>query len=312
VLDLAVGTTGTPFDMVVESGKVWEFALATNAGSPPVQVDVPPPVPPTFLISSAFWYQPGSWVLEKADVDWARLLSGGSEFTFYGTPIRVGQRLTGLQRVEDAYTKTGRRGGTMRFLVFVTDYHRQNGTLAAQERHTTIETDSSPERPVQPAGASVEAVEEGPKPTGPPSLSTGPLAAGDSLPTFVDEPVTRNRIVRYQAASGDFNPVHHDELYAQAAGFPTVFSVGMFHAGLLAGHLAHLFGAERVRRFGVQFREQMWPGDVLTYTGTVRAARQGDGGGELDLDLNASRHLGGTAVRGWATVDTPPAPAGTA
>src|SRR5262249_457207 len=80
-------------------------------------------------------------------------------------------------------------------------------------------------------------------------------------------PLTRRDFVRYQGASGDFNPIHHDEEYAKGAGFPTVFSVGMLQAGILATYATDWLGAADVRRFGVQFREQGWPGDTLTCTG---------------------------------------------
>src|SRR5205823_876970 len=34
-------------------------------------------------------------------------------------------------------------------------------------------------------------------------------------------PLTRTDFVRYQGASGDFNPIHHDDDFAQSAGYPT-------------------------------------------------------------------------------------------
>ena len=99
-------------------------------------------------------------------------------------------------------------------------------------------------------------------------------------------PLTRTDFVRYQGASGDFNPIHHDEEYAKSAGFPTVFSVGMLQAGM-------------------QFREQVWPGDTLTCTGTV-TKRYEDGGERLvDLELACTRQTGGTAIKGWATFVAP-------
>jgi acyl dehydratase len=49
-------------------------------------------------------------------------------------------------------------------------------------------------------------------------------------------PLTRTDFVKYQGASGDFHPLRHDETYAHAAGFPSVFSVGMLQAGLLAAY----------------------------------------------------------------------------
>ena len=126
-----------------------------------------------------------------------------------------------------------------------------------------------------------------------------PRAAGRRRYSGVgDEPFTRTDFVRYQGASGDMNPIHHDEGFAQAAGFPTVFAVGMLGAGILGTYIADLFGPDNVRRFKVQFREQAWPEDVLTYTGTV-VARRDD---ELDLELAATRQTGGVHLRGWATV----------
>jgi acyl dehydratase len=126
---------------------------------------------------------------------------------------------------------------------------------------------------------------------------------GTAIPDFVDSPSTRTDYVRYQGASGDMNPIHHDEEYARAAGFPSVFAVGMLAAGILGTYLADLFGAENVRRFKVQFREQSWPGDVITYGGRVVAVRDG----EADLELHATRQTGGVHLLGWATVLLPPA-----
>ena len=114
-------------------------------------------------------------------------------------------------------------------------------------------------------------------------------------------PLTRTDFVRYQGASGDFNPIHHDEEFAKSAGFPTVFSVGMLQAGVLAGYATDWLGAENVRRFAVQFREQVWPGDVLTFTGSVRARREEDGQRFVDVDLRCTRQTGGPAIIGDAT-----------
>jgi acyl dehydratase len=119
-------------------------------------------------------------------------------------------------------------------------------------------------------------------------------------------PLTRTDFVRYQGASGDFNPIHHDEGFARAAGFPTVFSVGMLQAGILAGYCAQWLGADNVRRFAVLFREQVWPGDHLVCDATV--ARTFEDGGErrVDIDLRVTRvESGGAAITGTATFAVP-------
>lgn len=129
-------------------------------------------------------------------------------------------------------------------------------------------------------------------------------APGDVLPEREFGPLTRTDFVRYQGASGDFNPIHHDEQYAAAAGYPSVFSVGMLQAGYLATFVADIFGPVNVRRFKVQFREQVWPGDVLTCAGTVAGiAKPADAGHPvLELELRVTTQRGGTAIVGQAVV----------
>ena len=309
---LAPGLAGAPYGMPIEQGKVREFARATKAADARFTAGPAPLSPPTFLVTNALWLEPGSWVLDYGDLDWARLLSGGSEFTFSGPPLRAGERLTATQRVDEVYRKHGRRGGDMTFIVFTTAFARPDGSVAARERHTTIQA-ARPPRPATPVSAAAGAPSAlgragaaVPAPARPEVVPGGAasLRPGDSLPQFVDEPVSVTDIVRYQGASGDMNPIHHDTEVARAAGFPTVFSVGMLHAGILGSYLGDLFGPEHVRQFGVQFRDQVWPGDVLTYSGQVAAWRGRPDGGpaEVDLTLTARRHLGGEHLRGHATV----------
>lgn len=119
-------------------------------------------------------------------------------------------------------------------------------------------------------------------------------------------PVTRTDFVRYQGASGDMNPIHHDEEFARASGFDTPFAVGMYQAGLLGTYATGWLGAENVRSFRVRFLEQVWPGDTLTCSGTVVREYTGeDGAPRADLELECLRQSGGLAVRAWATFVLP-------
>jgi acyl dehydratase len=115
-------------------------------------------------------------------------------------------------------------------------------------------------------------------------------------------PLTRTDFVRYQGASGDFNPIHHDETFAQAAGFPSVFAVGMLQAGILATYATDWLGPANVRNFAVQFREQVWPGDRLVCTGKVTRRYEEAGERRVDLELLVTRvDSGGAAIKGRAT-----------
>ena len=130
------------------------------------------------------------------------------------------------------------------------------------------------------------------------------ISEGQVLEPFTDTPVTRTEIVRYQGASGDFDPAHHDDEHARSSGYDGVFSLGLLHAGVLSIYAVKKFGAENIRRFRVRFRDVVWLGDELTYSGTVTKKYEVDGERRVDLDLACSR--GDRAViKGDATFVVP-------
>lgn len=141
----AVGLEGPAFDMTVERGKVREFALATQSAHPEYLQEPEPPVPPTFLTTASFWQPPeASRLWRELDIDGRRLLHGEQEYVFFGQPPRAGTELRARTRVEEIYEKEGKRGGTMTFVITVTDFHNVAGELVAQARSTAIETAKAP------------------------------------------------------------------------------------------------------------------------------------------------------------------------
>jgi acyl dehydratase len=136
------------------------------------------------------------------------------------------------------------------------------------------------------------------------------LSVGTTAHPRVFGPVTRTDIVRYAGASGDFNPLHHDDDLAAAAGFAGVFSVGMLHAGMLATYLTDWLGLDGLRTFAVRFCEQVWVGDVLTCSGTVVSIEQEpDATCRIGVELSCYRQTGAAAVTGTATLARPGRPA---
>src|SRR5262245_42097923 len=128
---------------------------------------------------------------------------------------------------------------------------------------------------------------------------------GETLPPFVVEKLTRTDLVRYAGASGDFNPIHHDEEFAKAAGNPTVFGHGMLTAGFLAKCLTDAVGVENLRRYKVRFATRVGPGDRITCTGRVTKKYEADGERRIDGELTATRQTGETAVTGTFTAALP-------
>lgn len=128
-----------------------------------------------------------------------------------------------------------------------------------------------------------------------------PIVIGTTAEPRTFGPLTTAMFVRYSGASGDLNPMHYDDTLARAAGNPSVFSQGMHQSALLATFATDWLGAQNVRRFGVRFREQVWPGDVLTCTGKVTGVAQDTEGHRLvTVDLTCTRQTGGVAISGSA------------
>jgi hypothetical protein len=132
-----VGARGTEYTVPIERGKIREFAEAMQSDAAAYQGPAAV-VPPTFLITGARWAAPGDRV--EHGFERRRLLHGEQEFIFHGPPPRAGQELHATEYVADRYEKEGRRGGTMRFAVIVTEFRDDAGTLVAEARATFIET----------------------------------------------------------------------------------------------------------------------------------------------------------------------------
>ena len=127
---------------------------------------------------------------------------------------------------------------------------------------------------------------------------------GDEAPVVSHE-LTRTDLVMYAGASGDFNPMHHDEVKAKEAGLPSVFGHGMFSMGLLGRAITDYVGVGNLKRFKVRFTKQTWPGEVLTSKIVVTAKRKDDGESLVDLDVQLANEAGEVKVAGEASAALP-------
>jgi acyl dehydratase len=101
-----------------------------------------------------------------------------------------------------------------------------------------------------------------------------PLAGGDAIELKVtpDPYVT----VRYAGASGDFNPIHIDEEFAQRVGLPGRILHGLWTMAQVArAHTDAGGGPASLRRLSVQFRGMGVMGEELVVSGTVRSVEDG-------------------------------------
>jgi acyl dehydratase len=130
------------------------------------------------------------------------------------------------------------------------------------------------------------------------------LAEGDVGPVLIHT-LSRADLIEYAGASGDFNPMHTDEVAAQAAGMPSVFGHGMFSAGLLATALTNWVGVGNLTHYRVRFVKQTWPGEVFTTRIAVTAKRQDGGRNLVDLECSLENEVGEVKVSGEATATLP-------
>jgi acyl dehydratase len=128
---------------------------------------------------------------------------------------------------------------------------------------------------------------------------------GEELPPFVVENLTRSDLVRYAGASGDFNPIHHDEEFARMAGNPTVFGHGMLTAGFVGRCVTDFVGVENLRRYKVRFATRVWPGDTITCRGKLTRRYEDQGEKRVDGEVVALNQKGEVAVSGSFTAALP-------
>ena len=141
---------------------------------------------------------------------------------------------------------------------------------------------------------------------GNPKIGCAALSVGDFHEQVLVEDLTRTQIVQYAGASGDFNPIHHDETFAtKAAGYPSVFAHGMLTMGLTGKLLTDWLGDGVLESFGVRFVGQVWPGDTLTARGTVKSIQEQGSEGLVEIDLVTANQKGEPVVTGNATALLP-------
>ncbi|MET7357552.1 MaoC family dehydratase [Streptomyces sp. NPDC005562] len=118
-------------------------------------------------------------------------------------------------------------------------------------------------------------------------ISYDDVEVGTELPAQ-SFPVTRDTLVRYAGASGDFNPIHWNEKFAVEVGLPDVIAHGMFTMAEAIRVVTDWLGDPgAVVEYGVRFtRPVVVPNDDKGATIEVSAkvaAKLDDGRVRVDL-----------------------------
>jgi acyl dehydratase len=204
----------------------------------------------------------------------------------YARPVRAGESLRARRLPARRWTKQGRRAGRLEFIEHTTELRDDNGVVVVTSRWLDVD----PEQGHQSV-TSAQRAEEAQRA---PEHDTH----ADTIVTTLVDNLTRTQIAMYAGASGDFHPLHHDDVYARDRGYPGSFCPGMLTMGLAAGAVTDHIDIERLATFAGRFHAQVWPGDTLR--AEVRILTQDDRSRALAIEIGVRNQHGVVVFAGTA------------
>lgn len=121
-------------------------------------------------------------------------------------------------------------------------------------------------------------------------LNVNLLKEGQQLESLTKPAVTKDQLVKYAEASGDFNPLHTDDEFAKNLGLDGVIAHGMLVMGFLGQYVMELAGNNaELFQFRMRFGKMTKPGDQITCSSIVEKIYEEDGEQYIDLELKAEK-----------------------
>lgn len=269
-LDTLVGRRFGPATFRVTPERVAAFVEATRSDSERWSEHAPPmlanavlfAVAPRFLEDPEVVGYTRSLIHSEQSFTWSRALSTGEELTIEAVVESVRSRgplhLVGFGLTAGSSTEP--------WLVSSSVFVMAEGAAASagEEREPGVGEGSTPA----------------------PSPGVLPLPdPGEGLP-WVDRGASRADLVRYAAATGDWNPIHWDHESARDAGLPGTIVHGLLMASWLADAATrHSPGPHPLHEIALRFRSPLRPATPARAGGTVTS--RGPGSAVLDLVLES-------------------------
>ena len=142
------------------------------------------------------------------------------------------------------------------------------------------------------------------------------IKIGDAIPNYTSGPITRTHFVRYAGASGDFNPLHHDETFAKMIGLDSVIAHGMLIMGIAGEAMTAWVENKYLRKMSVRFLSVTEPVDwnnventtdraTITVSGKVVKKYEENGEKRIHCSIVAKDALGSRKLDGFFIVALP-------
>ena len=304
---------GPAYEFPVELGKVREFANSLFSYHPEHHQGTHPVITPTFPVVAGYLWgyivesASGDNPLAQVEIDANLSLDAEQEYIYPGVPPRAGDQLTAQTSMDRVWTKHGRRGGaTLTFYRTRTEFRNARDALVCTNYSTSVVPSDVPDTPSVPDVDYLSLPYCGYDEPRDHLMVVAQRDWNDLMegqgPGHVPMPaVTLTDVVTYQIVSGSRGAGHHDMIAARAQGWPNYFSIAMLHGGLLGTYATNWLGPENVRRLKLRFVDVIWPGDMLSYGGSVVRKYVEEGERKVDIELSCTRSNGDAPTLGWAT-----------
>jgi hypothetical protein len=136
------------------------------------------------------------------------------------------------------------------------------------------------------------------------------IEVGNKMPVYTSAPITRTHLVRYAGASGDFNPLHHDQTFVKMIGRKNIIAHGMLIMGIAGEAITSWIENKYIRKFNARFLSMTEPADLdnmentkdratIIVSGEVVKKFEENGEKRIQCDIIAQDALGSKKLSGY-------------
>ena len=136
------------------------------------------------------------------------------------------------------------------------------------------------------------------------------IEVGNNMPVYTSAPITRTHLVRYAGASGDFNPLHHDQTFIKMIGMENIIAHGMLIMGIAGEAITFWIENKYLRKFNARFLSMTEPADLddmgntkdratIIVSGKVVRKYEENGEKRIQCDIIAKDALGSKKLSGF-------------